>query len=212
VSASNPTDRETFRSFTFGQRDDGADGLAEPLGRSEVITSLGAIATATRHAVAVELASSVASLLDFDLVGVVAAGWKKQDALVAAAKRTAADPSAEEVVELATHRITSVHRPTIDLLLDGVRIGTLHVEATFDCVLDGVVGTVARGRLIALRYGRCTATATVTAEGVEIARRDGVVDLGLETSLGEGIVLVPEQVLARDATTVLLDDSSPSSN
>jgi hypothetical protein len=141
---------------------------------------------------------------------VVIEGWKKDEALVEAARRTVADPSTQEVVELATHRITSVHRPTIDLLLDGVRIGTLHMEATFDCVLEGVVGTVARGRLVALRYGRCDATATVLADDIEIVRREGILDLGLETSLGAGIELVPDEPVRADATTVVLDDPSPS--
>jgi len=209
VSAAGDTDRPTFRSFVF---DRGVDSAADPVGETRTIRSLGALATATRHAVAAQLAASVADVVGFDLVGVVVAGWKKYDALVDAARRTAEDPSTTEVVELVAHRITSVHRPTIDLLFDGVLVGTLHVEATLDCLLQGVVGTVARGRLIALRYGRCDATATVLADGVEIARRTGVLDLGLRTSLGSGIELLPEEPVRRDAPTVVLDDPSPSAS
>ena len=204
------TDRTTFRRFAFGE-DGRAELAVQPIGASHAIQSLGHVATATRRAVAAELASAVARVLDFDLVDVLIAGWRKYDALVAAAKRTGADPSVEEIVDLATHRITSVHRPTIDLLLDGARIGTLRVEATFDCVLEGVAGTVARGRLVALHYGRCTATATVSADDVEIIRREGILDLGLETSLGSGLALVSEESQHPDATTVVLDDPSPAS-
>ncbi len=191
MSAADIPERTTFRRFALGA-DGGAELLTQPIGRSDVIQSMGAVAKTTRGAVAAELASAVAGVLDFDLFGVIVSGWKKYDALLEAGRRTAADPSTEEVVELATHRITSVHRPTIDLLLDGVRIGTLHVEATFECVLEGLVATVSRGRLVRLGSGRCNATATVSAEGVEIARREGVLDLHLETSLGAGIPLVTE--------------------
>ena len=203
-------DHTTFREFAFAGDHGREEQLTQPIGQSQVIQSLGAVATATRRAVAAELAAAVERVLDFDLVAVLVAGWRKHDALVEAAERTAADPSTEEVVDLATHRITSVHRPTIDLLLDGVRVGTLHVEATFECVLEGVAGTVARGRLVALHYGRCTATATVSAEDVEIVRREGTLDLGLETSLGTGVVLAAEESPPQDATTVVLDDPTPS--
>lgn len=202
-------DRSTFRSFALGRDDDGPRFLTEPIAASDVVRSLGAVAAATRRVVATQLASSVAGLLDFDLAGVLVAGWSRYDALVEAARRTATDPSTEEVVELATHRITSVHRPTVDLLFDGVRAGTLHVEATFDCLLEGVAGTVERGRLVALRYGRATATATVSVDGVEIIRRDAVLDLDLQTSLGAGISLVPEGLPGADAPTIVLHDPSP---
>jgi hypothetical protein len=211
VSAADIPERTTFRRFALGG-DGGAELLTQPIGRSDVIQSMGAVAKATRGAVAAELASAVASVLDFDLFGVIASGWRKYDALVEAGRRTAANPSTEEVVELATHRITSVHRPTIDLLLDGVRIGTLHVEATFECVLEGLVATVSRGRLVRLGSGRCNATATVSAEGVEIARKEGVLDLHLETSLGAGIPLVTEASPHRDEPTIVLENPSPSAS
>ena len=146
MSAADSSERTTFRRFALGGDGGGPELLVQPVGRSDAIQSMGAVASATRHAVAAELASAVAGVLDFDLFGVIVSGWKKYDALVEAGRRTAADPSTEEVVELATHRIASVHRPTIDLLLDGVRIGTLHVEATFECVIEGlVVGLLRRG-------------------------------------------------------------------
>ena len=212
MSATDIPDEVTFRRFALGADDGGPELLVQPIGRSDVIQSMGGVAKATRGAVATELASAVAGVLDFDLVGVIVSGWKKYDALVEAGRRTAADPSTEEVVELATHRITSVHRPTVDLLLDGVRIGTLHVEATFECVLQGVVATVSRGRLVGLRSGRFDATATVSADGVEIARKEGVLDLHLETSLGAGIPLVTEESPRLDEPTIVLDNPSPSAS
>jgi hypothetical protein len=211
VSAADIPERTTFRRFALGG-DGGADLLTQPIGRSDVIQSMGAVAKATRGAVAAELASAVAGVLDFDLVGVIASGWRKYGALVEAGRRTAADPSTEEVVELATHRIASVHRPTIDLLLDGVRVGTLHVEATFECVIEGLVANVSRGRLVGLGSGRFDATAMVSADGVEIARRRGVLDLHLEASLGAGIPLVAETSLHSAEPAIVLEDPSPSAS
>jgi hypothetical protein len=193
VSAADIPERTTFRRFALGG-DGGADLLTQPIGRSDVIQSMGAVAKATRGAVAAELASAVAGVLDFDLVGVIASGWRKYGALVEAGRRTAADPSTEEVVELATHRIASVHRPT------------------FECVIEGLVANVSRGRLVGLGSGRFDATAMVSADGVEIARRRGVLDLHLEASLGAGIPLVAETSLHSAEPAIVLEDPSPSAS
>jgi hypothetical protein len=211
MSTEDASDRVSFRRFALGG-DGGPELLAQRIERADVTHAMGGVATAMRGAVAAELASAVAGLLDFDLFSVIVSGWKKYDALVAAARRTAAEPSTEELVELATHRITSVHRPTIDLLLDGVQVGTLHVEATFECIIQGLVATVSRGRLVGLRSGRCTATASVSAEGIEIAQKEGVLDLHVETSLGAGISLVAEDALQLGEPAIVLENPSPSAS
>jgi hypothetical protein len=75
-----------------------------------------------------------------------------------------------------------------------------------------LVATVSRGRLVGLRYGQCNATAIVSADEVEIARREGILDLHMEASLGAGIPLVTEAWPHRDETTIVLEDPSPSAS
>jgi hypothetical protein len=78
----------------------------------------------------------------------------------------------------------------VDLLLDEVRVGTLHLELEFDFVVRSVVAAVRAGRLVALHHGACEATGTLSAEGIEIVHREGHLDLEVVIQLGPGIPLL----------------------
>jgi hypothetical protein len=66
----------------------------------------------------------------------------KHAALAAAAERTAANPGSSEVVDLASHRITSVHRPSIELLVNNVRVAAVNFELQIELVVKALVVTV----------------------------------------------------------------------
>jgi hypothetical protein len=110
-------------------------------------------------------------LLDLDLGSLVIAGWRKHAALTAAAERTLASPGTAEVVELATHRINSVHRPAIDLLVNDVHVATIHLELRITFTVHALVVTVRYGRVASLHSGVCDITGTLTAEGFQPATR-----------------------------------------
>ncbi|MBD0689735.1 hypothetical protein [Streptomyces sp. CBMA123] len=63
------------------------------------------------------------------------------------------------------------------VLVDGEPVGTLVVtiEVVFD--LQGIVVVVRRGRIVAVRAGHCTATATLAVEQITVASRQGQFDL-----------------------------------
>lgn len=74
-----------------------------------------ALMGAARH----ELADVTAGLMSANLADIAATGWKRYDALKKAALRTRDDPTAKELVSLATHKIVSSHHPSVDVYLDG---------------------------------------------------------------------------------------------
>jgi hypothetical protein len=125
TSTINPTGL-TARTFLFGN---GSDHEAIALRRSFAehgVTGAHArefnnLNHAAREAAGDALSSATASLLDVDLGALAVAGWRIHHRLVNAAKDTLRVPGREEVVQLGTHQITSTHRPTIDLLVDGFR-------------------------------------------------------------------------------------------
>jgi hypothetical protein len=101
----------------------------------------------------------------------VVAGWRKQGQLAAAAERTAANPGTSEVVELATHRISSVHHPYVELFVNDVRVTTVNFELDLEFEVKALVATVRDGHLVSLHSGDCDLSATLTAEGVRLASR-----------------------------------------
>ncbi|MFE5330407.1 hypothetical protein ACFRCG_28870 [Embleya sp. NPDC056575] len=140
-----------------------------------------------------EVASMVDGFLSMDLVDLVAAGWVKHGALVAAARRTRAAPDTEEVVALATHRVTSTHRPCVDLKVDGVRVGTLELRLTVAFDVEGMLAVVRRARLESLRCGTCTTTGTLAMQEAVVASRRSALDLPGAVRLRSGIALLPAQ-------------------
>ena len=66
----------------------------------------------TSEALQREVSTATWHLLDFDLIDLMVRAWQVQSDLVAAARRTAQTPGRSEIVELATHQVTSQHSPT----------------------------------------------------------------------------------------------------
>ncbi|MBD3927470.1 hypothetical protein IEZ26_22800 [Nocardioides cavernae] len=188
----NPT---TARSLLFDERDNG-----EPRDAGEAIRGH----DHARHRLEVvrRLASSVADhidrdvgamaddLVDLDLGDLLVAGWRRHSRLVEAARRTAAAPGTEEVALLATHRVTSVHHPHVDLYVDDTFINSFEflLEVHFDVV--GAAAVVRAGELVALHGGECTVTARLLLEDAQLAKRHARVN-----NLAVMVVLDPPRPL-----------------
>jgi hypothetical protein len=134
-------------------------------------------------------------LLDIEAFDLLAAGWQKHEALMTAAHQTAESPGEQQIVELATHRITSTHRPKIDVEVNDVRVGSIDVEIDVTFVLHAVRAVVASGRLVALRSGLVDLEASLSCGGLPIASERRQVNLALEVALGSAIPLIEYVVL-----------------
>lgn len=137
-----------------------------------------------------QVVTVVLSALDLPLVDVLAAGWRKWEELVTAATRSVQEPGSAEIVELRDRRITSTHRPRIDVTLDGREVAHIELELELEIVLHTVTAVVTSGRLSALRTGRADVTARLSVEGVQAAQKTRPVELPVEVGLGAGIPLV----------------------
>jgi hypothetical protein len=184
----------TTTVFLFGETEDSIGALAHALDEQGVFSSLGGalkdLSRAGRGAASGQLATVAHGLLDLDLGDLVVGAWRKYADLTAAAKRTFANPDSSEVVELATHCITSTHRPSVELFVDDVHVATVRFELCVEFVVKGLVATVAHGHLIALHSGTCDVTGRLAAEGRELIKREAHLELPLLLRLGDGIPLL----------------------
>lgn len=184
----------TVGGFLFGAVEDTTRSLSQALEQAEALPSLVVwLPSAAAHKAAVrEAAGAIADLVDFDLVDVLVAGWRKHAALTAAARRTLAAPGSTEVVDLATHRVTSTHRPWVDVVVGEVHVAKLDLEVYLELLVKVVVAVVRHGRLVDLRFLRCDVAASLSVEGIEVARKDGALDPSLVAGFGDGIPLTPD--------------------
>ena len=157
----------TIRDLLFdGLPVESADVIAESLREHGTIGSLVAGFPGLTAAVEHQVATATDGLLSLNLADVAAAGWKKYDALRQAARRTRDAPTTEEIVALATHRIESSHRPTVELSIDGRTIATIEIALQVAFNMSGVLAVVRQGRLTAIRSGTCTVAGSLAVQQI----------------------------------------------
>jgi hypothetical protein len=195
MSTADLTESLSARVFLLGDTTDTVEVLARSLDEQGLspftIQGLHKLSGTAVQAVHHEIATVANGLLDLDLGEVLMSGWRKYTDLTKAAERTLASPGSEEVVVLATHRVSSTHRPSVELLVDGVTVHTFVFELTVVFDLTGVTAVIRQGDLVALRGGECVITATLTLDKtpLELSRK-GRIDLALVVALHRPIPLV----------------------
>jgi hypothetical protein len=177
------TQPSTVSTFLFGEDQDTEQALAQALHDHGILgstgTTLDLVSQAGREAAGNQVAVVAHGLLDLDLGDLVVAGWRKQGQLAAAAERTAANPGSSEVVELATHRVSSAHHPSVELLVNDAHLATVTFDLDIELVIKALVVTVRDGHVVSLHTGACDVAATLAAEGVQLASRRAHFELPL---------------------------------
>lgn len=197
MSVAGFTQSLTVRMFLSGdpQSPDTGELIAKSLHERGIagsaIDGVRRLSTSAMRAVHNEIDAVADGFLDLKLGDILVAGWRKYTELVDAAKRTLAVPDSKEVVVLAAHRVNSIHYPSIDLLVDEVKVCTLVFELTVEFNLTGVAAVVQHGELVALRGGQCELTVMFALEGKPLLPpRTANVDLALVLVLSPPIPLL----------------------
>ncbi len=154
---------------------------------------------ATREAAVREVTDAAAGLLDVDMIGMLAAGWRKHHDLTAAARRTLAAPGSTELVDLASHQVTTTQHPSVTVLVDGHRVATfqLSLSVAFDVI--ALAAKISAGRLVALHSGRCDIIATLAIQGTDVLTRQARLELPGAIPLSRGIRLLAADNYPADA-------------
>jgi hypothetical protein len=183
MAAATDTSPLTASVFLFPERQDVGQALAEALDSHGVLRSRDLAARLTtqvvRQAAEHQVGVVADGLLNLDLGDLVIAGWRKQAELADAAERTATNPGTSQVVKLATHRISSVHRPYVELLLNEQHLTNVNFELDIEFVVTALAVTVRDGHVVSLHAGDCDVSAALAAEGIRLASRQTHLELPL---------------------------------
>jgi len=190
----------TVRTFLLGSGpEDDTTRIRQLLSENDVVGRCGKNLTRLtqqgREAAEEQLASVTAGLLDLDLGDLLIYGWRTRERLVQAARETRQIPGRQDVVQLGTHRITSTYNPTVELLIDNVRVHTFRFQLTVIFDIDVVALIIRDGLLTALKAGDGTVSGTLTLEmpggDVDLAKQQQKINLHLIVNIGHGIPLLP---------------------
>jgi hypothetical protein len=208
TTAATPTPRNALEILFGAGGEAGVRSLVHDVASSpgSLGKALEGLPKVTRDAAVREVAAATASLLNVDLIELLADGWRKYHNLVAAARRTLAAPESVELVELASHQITAEQEPYVSVLVDDRQVATLHLGLSVDFDISVFVAEIRVGRLAAVQSGRCDITATLAAEGTDLVTRKVELQLSGAIALRHGIRLLP----AHDYPTVPVHEASDS--
>ena len=190
----------TVRTLLLGSGpEDDTSKIRQLLSENDVVSRCGSDLTwltqQGRKAAEEQLASATAGLLDVDVGDLLIYCWRTHERLIEAARQTQQIPGRQEVVQLGTHRITSAHNPTIELLIDGVKVHTFRFQLTVIFDIDVVALIVREGLLTGLKAGDGTVTGTLTLEmpggDIDLVNQQRKVNLRLIVNVGHGIPLLP---------------------
>jgi hypothetical protein len=190
----------TVRTFLLGSGpEDDTTRIRQLLSENDVVGRCGKDLTRLtqqgREAAEEQLASVTAGLLDLDLGDLLICGWRTRERLIKAARETRQTPGRQDVVQLGTHRIASTHNPTVELLIDDVRVHTFRFQLTVIFDIDVAALIVRDGLLTALKAGDGAATGTFTLEmpggDIDLAKQQRKINLHLIVNIGHGIPLLP---------------------
>ena len=187
----------TACGMIFGETENAAAALSQAIssGRTGGAShpALQGLSPATRDAAIREVSALGAELLALDLGGLLVTGWRKYATLVQAARRTAAMPGREEIVDVITHRIGVTSHPSVELLVNEVRVTTIDLALMLEFEVRALTVVIRGGHVVALESGTCATTASVAVEGVTVASRTAEFGLLVLLRLGNGIPLLPTQ-------------------
>lgn len=190
----------TARNLLLGDELDPA-ALRRALSEHNVLDAVGGklsrLTADGREAANDALASAAEGLLDLDVGNVLIYAWRTQKRLADAARETLRAPGRKDVVQLASHQITSTHYPAVDLMVDDVRVHTFHFQLDLTLTIDVAAVTVQNGRLVAVKAGDGSASGTLTLKmpggDKELLHRERKIDLHLTIRVGNGIPLLSRE-------------------
>lgn len=188
MNTTTPTAGVTARALLFGDTD-----LVSSLEKTGVATTLSeeldGFARTTREEAIRQVGKVTSDLLDLDLTQLVLNAWSTHAELKAAGERTLRSPDSEELVDLVSHEVTFDDQPSIDLLVNGQQIDTVHLTLSLTVDIDALTAIVKGGRLIGVRVGRCRVDGRLSIEDKCVADRRAELQLPFSLRLGSGLSL-----------------------
>lgn len=134
---------------------------------------------------------AVGTVLDIDLGSLVLDGWRKYDEVRQAAHSSTPPGATPKRVRLIESRITSTHKPSIEVYVDNRLVATIGLGLDVEIDVHSLDAELRAGRLAALHTGNLDVRATLSVEEHEIAERTRSVDVGELLPLGDqGLPLV----------------------
>lgn len=141
------------------------------------------------------LVESIKGALSTPLDDVIGGALAKYDELLKYRDTAKHPPGEISVVPIASHTIRSVHKPHVDILLNGVQKGRIEFEASVAVTLDAATLKIHDGRIWEIRTGACKAEGSLRCGPKVIAEKKlRPINLPGTIAFKSGIAIGPEKL------------------
>jgi len=193
----------TALNLLLGPGDESPEALADQILSAASVVNLGRalenLPKTTYDAAVREITAATTGLLNIDLIEMLIGGWRKHHDLTAAARHTLAAPGNTELVDLATHQVTTTEHPSVTVLVDGHQVASLQLSLSVVFTIGALTAKISAGRLAALHPGRCDVTVTLAIQDTNVVTRQAHLQLPGVIPLRPGIRLLGPHHYPADA-------------
>ena len=124
-------------------------------------------------------------LLDITVLDVMRSAWEKGRELEAYRDTEKYPSNKTFTVPLVEHKITSTHKPSIDIQINKKTVGSVHFTVNIEIAVKGMTLEIRNARITKIHAGDCKAKGSFFCEGFLLAERatqplelPGTIDLG----------------------------------
>jgi hypothetical protein len=118
------------------------------------------------------IVARIPDMLRLDLGAILVGGWKKVSEFQRYADPSKYPPDETIFVKLGRHTVTSSHKPSLDIVVDDVKVDTVPFELKLTLTLDTAMLTIRAGEVLAVAPGACQAAGELKCEGDSLVKRD----------------------------------------
>jgi len=118
------------------------------------------------------IAARIPDLLRLDLGVILVGGWKKLEELRRYTDTAKYKPEETIVVELTRHIVSSVHKPTLDIVVDQVKVDTVPFELKITATIDSALLNIRGGKILSVSPGSCKGSLELKCEGYTVLKRE----------------------------------------
>jgi hypothetical protein len=126
----------------------------------------------TRDDAVKAIGGRVHELLRLDLGVILVGGWKKLSELQGYRNTNKYAPEETILVEITRHTLSSTHKPTLDIIVNQVKVDEVPFELKLAFIIDGAVLTIRDGKILSVSPGACKGSVELKCEGYSIAKRE----------------------------------------
>src|SRR6266567_319786 len=135
-----------------------------------------------------KILAEAGGLLDIRLLNVMGWAWKKGRELEAYRDTVRYPPDKTFRVPLVEHKITSTHKPDVEIRINKKTVGRVHFAVNIEIAVKVMTLEIRNARIKKIDAGDCKATGSFFCEGFLLTERESKpLDLPGTFDLGEGL-------------------------